>query len=58
MHSIPCKISLIYYVSISFLAVIDDGSLTDDMLYEIINNLTKSGDKSTNDSASPETEGD
>ena len=32
--------------------VIDDGSLTDDMLYEIINNLTKSKDGSSHSSTS------
>ncbi|CAB3989343.1 histone-lysine N-methyltransferase EZH2-like [Paramuricea clavata] len=36
--------------------VIDDGSLTDDMLYEIINNLTKSKDESSNNSTGSETE--
>ena len=41
-----------------FFAVIDDGSLTDEMLYEIINNLTKSDDKSSNDSAGSETKGE
>ena len=32
--------------------VIDDGSLTDDMLYEIINNLTKSEEEMSSDSTS------
>ena len=31
---------LVYQVH--YFVVIDDGSLTDDMLYEIINNITKS----------------
>ena len=44
-------------VDVSLFAVIDDGSLTDDMLYEIINNLTKSKDDSSDDSTSAETEG-
>ena len=41
-----------------FFAVIDDGSLTDEMLYEIINNLTKSDDKPSNDSAGSEMKGE
>jgi hypothetical protein len=45
-----------YHLSDVFI-VIDDGSLTDDMLYEIINNLTKSEEDTLNSSTDAEKDG-
>ena len=47
-----CKVKLKTSALCNVFVVIDDGSLTDDMLYEIINNLTKSKDDSSHSSTS------